>query len=273
MMMMATRFTFTHLSSRENPRLRLLASLALKPRERREQGQTVLDGSHLIDCALDACIALLDVCVSKSGCENPEILALLARLPVGESPICVPDALFDRLSPVDTPSGILARIALPQFDAHKAAERETLIVLDAIQDPGNLGSILRTAAAAGVHLVWLTPGCAQAWSPKALRAGMGAHFRLHIFEQVDALAGLAAYQGKVVATGTGEKSRIFFDADLRGPVAWLFGAEGQGISPALLARADETLRIPMTEGIESLNVGAAAAVCLFEQMRQRREMS
>jgi len=267
---MATRLTFTHLTSRDNPRLRLLASLASMPRERRRLAQTLLDGPHLLGCALDAGIALLDVCVSESGCENPEILALLARLPAGEPPICVPDALFSHLSPVDTPTGILARIALPQPDAPQVVERETLIVLDAIQDPGNLGSILRTAAAAGIQLAWLTFGCAQAWSPRALRAGMGAHFRLRIHERVDVLAGLAAYQGKVVAAGTGERSRNLFDTDLRGPVAWLFGAEGQGVSSALLARADEILCIPMMEGIESLNVGAAAAVCLFEQMRQRK---
>jgi len=268
--MMATRFTFTRLTSRDNPRIRLFASLASTSRERRERGQTLLDGPHLIDCALDAGVALLDVCVSESGCENPEILALLARLPDGEPPVCVPDTLFTRLSPVDTPTGILARIALPLPDAQEGVERETLIVLDALQYPGNLGSILRTAAAAGIRLAWLTPGCAQAWSPKALRAGMGAHFRLRIHERVDALEGLAAYRGKIVATGADEKFRMIFDADLRGPVAWLFGAEGQGVSPELLERADEILRIPMMEGIESLNVGAAAAVCLFEQLRQSR---
>ena len=270
--MATARFAFTHISSRGNPRLKLLAALASVPHERRERGQTLLDGPHLLGCALDAGIALLDVCVSESGCGNPEILALLARLPAEEPPICVPDALFARLSPVDTPAGILARIALPQPDAEGLEGQETFIVLDAVQDPGNLGSILRTAAAVGVRLAWLTPGCAQAWSPKALRAGMGAHFRLRIHEHTDALAGLAAYRGKVVAAGVNEKSRMFFDADLRGPVAWLFGAEGQGVSPALLARANEILRIPMMEGIESLNVGAAAAVCLFEQMRQRGAM-
>jgi TrmH family RNA methyltransferase len=263
------RFTFTHLSSNDNPRLRVLAALARHRSARREHGQTLLDGPHLFGCALDAGITLLDVCVSESGCANPEILALLARLPEGKLPICVPDALFSRLSPVDTPAGILARIAFPLPDAEEPVERETFIVLDAIQDPGNLGSILRTAAAVGIRLVWLTPGCTQAWSPKALRAGMGAHFRLNIHERVDATEGLAAYQGKVVAAGVGEQSRKFFDADLRGPVAWLFGAEGQGVSPDLLARADEVLTIPMVEGIESLNVGAAAAICLFEQMRQR----
>ncbi|MDR2881540.1 MAG: RNA methyltransferase [Azoarcus sp.] len=262
--------TLTHLTSRDNPRLKLLASLASAPRERRERGQTLLDGLHLLGCALDAGIVLLDVCVSMSGCKNPEILALLNRLPAGESPICAPDAFFARLSPVDTPTGILARIAVPLPDAQEVTERETLVVLDGIQDPGNLGSILRTAAAAGIHLAWLTPGCTQAWSPKALRAGMGAHFHLRIHEQIDVVQKLAVYQGKVVATGTSEKSRMFFDADLCGPVAWLFGAEGQGVSSTLLERADEILSIPMMKGIESLNVGAAAAVCLFEQMRQRR---
>ncbi|MDR2015714.1 MAG: RNA methyltransferase [Azoarcus sp.] len=263
------RFTFNHLSSRDNPRLKLIAALARHRSERRQRGQTLLDGTHLLGCALDAGVDLLDVCVSESGCANPEILSLLTRMHAGEPPICVPDALFDRLSPVDTPMGIVARIALPLPVAEKTLERETIIVLDAIQDPGNLGSILRTAAAAGIRRIWLTPGCTQAWSPKALRAGMGAHFRLSIHERVDAIAGLAAYQGKIVAAGVNEKTRMFFEADLRGPVAWLFGAEGQGVSPALLASADEILRIPMMGGIESLNVGAAAAVCLFEQMRQR----
>lgn len=264
------RPALTHLTSRDNPRLKFFASLGSAPRERRSGGQALLDGAHLLGSALDAGIALLDVCVSMSGCENLEILALLERLPEGFSAACVPDPLFARLSPMDTPTGILARIAVPQSAGLPSAERETLIVLDAIQDPGNLGSILRTAAAAGIEFAWLTAGCARAWSPKALRAGMGAHFRLCIYEQVNVLAGLAAYCGKVVAAAAGEKSRQVFDADLNGSVAWIFGAEGQGISPALLERADEILSIPMKEGIESLNVGAAAAVCLFEQMRQRR---
>ena len=267
--MTTAHLTFTHLSSRDNPRIKLFASLVSMPRERRKCGQTLLDGTHLLGCALDAGVELLDVCVSESGCVNPEILALFARLPADIPLICVPDTLFARLSPVDTPTGILTRIALPLPAPQEEVVRETFVVLDGIQDPGNLGSILRSAVAAGIRLAWLTSGCAQAWSPKALRAGMGAHFHLHIHERTDALKELAAYQGKVVAAGVGEDSRMFFDADLRGPVAWLFGAEGQGVSPALLARADEILRIPMMEGIESLNVGAAVAVCLFEQMRQR----
>jgi TrmH family RNA methyltransferase len=265
-----TRLALTHITSRDNPRLKLFASLGSTPRGYRSGGQALLDGPHLFGCALDAGIELLDVCVSASGCENPEILALLERLPDGFSPACVPDPLFARLSPVDAPAGILARMAVLLSGEKPSAERETLIVLDSIQDPGNLGSILRTAAAAGIAFAWLTVGCARAWSPKALRAGMGAHFRLRIDEQVDVLEGLSAYRGKVVAAAAGEKSRMVFDANLGGSVAWIFGAEGQGVSDALLERADEILSVPMREGIESLNVGAAAAVCLFEQMRQRR---
>ncbi|MDR1462785.1 MAG: RNA methyltransferase, partial [Azoarcus sp.] len=250
---------FTILVSRDNPRIKRLAALARNERARREHGQTLLDGVHLLDCALAAKVPLLEICVSESGCKRPEIAALLARLPCDSTPVCVPDALFSRLSPVDTPTGILASIAAPP-PAPPQAGQASLIVLDAVQEPGNLGAILRTAAAVGIEAVWLTPGCAQAWAPKTLRAGMGAHFRLCISERVDALASLAGYEGKVVATGMGLAARKLFDIDLRGPLAWIFGAEGQGVSPALLARADEIAAIPMAEGIESLNVGAAAAV-------------
>ncbi|MDR0564938.1 MAG: RNA methyltransferase [Azoarcus sp.] len=265
----ASGVALTHLTSRANPRLQLLAALGGEARERRLRGQTLLDGAHLLGCALDAGIPLLDVCVSESGCRNPEIAALLSRLPAEINPVCVPDALFARLSPVDTPTGILARIAFPSLEIPCHAEQETLIVLDGIQDPGNLGTILRTAAAAGVPQAWLTPGCAQAWSPRVLRAGMGAHFQLRIHERVEPVAGLAAYPGKVIAAVGGTESRMLFDADLRGDVAWIFGAEGRGVSPALLTRTDEVLHIPMKQGIESLNVAAAAAICLFEQVRQR----
>ena len=260
---------FVFPASRNDPRIKLLVALANKPHTRREHGQTILDGVHLLDCALKAGTPLLEVCVAESARARDEIAALLARLPAGLVPVCVSDAIFTRISPVETPAGILARIAQPPSSA-PAAARASLIVLDSIQDPGNLGAILRTAAAAGIDQAWLTPGCAQAWAPKTLRAGMGAHFRLRIAEQVDALAKLAAYPGKVVATGLGAEAQRLFDADLRGPIAWLFGAEGQGVSPMLRAFADEVLIIPMAEGIESLNVGAAAAVCLFEQLRQRQ---
>ncbi|MDR1887874.1 MAG: RNA methyltransferase [Zoogloeaceae bacterium] len=259
------------ISSRDNPRIKLLAALGESARERRKLGQTLLDGPHLLGCMLDAGILPAEVCVSMSGSKRAEIASLLARLPAALEPLCVPDALFARIATVETPTGILARIAIPS-PSPPAAERAagSVVILDAVQDPGNLGGILRSSAAAGINALWLTPGCAQAWSPKVLRAGMGAHFRLSIIEQADALALLDAFPGKALATSPTTGARELYHVDLTGPVAWLFGAEGQGVSAPLLARATETVTIPMASGIESLNVGAAVAVCLFEQMRQRR---
>ncbi|MDR2689216.1 MAG: RNA methyltransferase [Azoarcus sp.] len=261
------------ITSRDNPRIKLLAALVDDARARREHGQTVLDGIHLLDCALNAHVPLLEVCVSASARAHPEVAALLARLPAGTATMTVPDALFARISPVDTPVGILARMTTPSVlptSGWISGNDTSLVVLDAVQDPGNLGTILRTVAAVGIGTVWLTPGCARAWSPRVLRAGMGAHFRLEIAEQVDAAERLLSHTGKVIATALMTEGKDIYALDLIPPAVWLFGGEGQGISPMLRARATDTVTIPMASGIESLNVGAAVAVCLFEQQRQRR---
>lgn len=257
------------LSSRDNPRVKHLHALGGSARDRRKFGETILDGAHLVEAARQADIPLKAVFVSPSGMENREIADLVAALPAAIPVTALADALFAHVSPVDTPSGILALIDLPGTVARPLDAAASLIVLDAVQDPGNLGTILRTAAAVGIGTAWLTPGCAQAWSPRVLRAGMGAHFRIDIAEQVDAQQALAGFCGKVLATGLTETARPLYALDLDGPIAWLFGAEGLGVSPALLERADQIVTIPMAAGMESLNVGAAAAVCLFEQYRQR----
>ncbi|HRH72077.1 MAG TPA: RNA methyltransferase, partial [Zoogloea sp.] len=146
---------------------------------------------------------------------------------------------------------------------------DTCVVLDGVQDPGNLGTILRTAAAVGVEEVLLTPGCAQAWSPRVLRAAMGAHFGLRLREGCDVAPALAGFPGAILAADLRDAVELY-DMDLRPPVAWLFGSEGQGLSPAVATLATRRVLIPMPGGMESLNVGVAAGVCLFEQLRQRR---
>jgi TrmH family RNA methyltransferase len=205
---------------------------------------------------------------AEGACTQAEHARLLAALPAGVGRYLLPDAVFDHVSPVDTPSGLLALIDLPAGSA-PAPFADTVLVLDGVQDPGNLGTILRTAAAAGVRDALLTEGCAQAWSPRVLRAGMGAHFVLRIHEHADPLARLADFPGPRLATALGPGAKPLYVLDLDRPVAWFFGAEGQGVSPALLAAADDRVVIPMPGGIESLNVGAAVAICLFEQCRQR----
>lgn len=258
--------------SRDNPLLKRLRSLAHNTRDRRREQRTILDGVHLVETALEAGFALEHVVVSEGVLHAREVGRVLAGLPDFTDLAIVPESVFRPLSPVDSPSGIVALIALPapalppRFDAD-------LLVLEGIQDPGNLGSILRTAAAVGIRDVVLTAGCAQAWSPRCLRAGMGGHFRLTVFEQVDALAVLENYAGTVLATALADDGVELYSLDLKEPVAWLFGSEGAGLSPELSQRADTLVRIPMPGATESLNVGAAVAVCLFEQLRQRAAAS
>ena len=264
------------ISSRDNPMVKRLHALANSARERRKLGETLLDGAHLLDAALQQQWPLKAIVVSDSGCAQLEIEDLLARCAHDIPRYQLPDALFAHISPVDSPSGVIAIIDLPpEPDPARLADgaalsAHSLVVLDGVQDPGNLGTILRTAAAAGVRDVLLTPGCAGAWSPRALRAGMGAHFGLRIRERVDAVDVLGAFRGAILATALGEGARSLYELDLDAPVAWLFGAEGQGVSSALLACASQRVIIPMAGDIESLNVAAAVAVCLFEQARQRR---
>ncbi len=255
-----------HVTSRDNALLRRVRRLATSARERRESGLTLLDGVHLVEAAEAAGVVLQELLVSEHGVQQPEIDALLARHPEAAVTL-VPDALFAQASPVDTPSGVLALIATPPETG--ASLSPSVIVLDGVQDPGNLGTIVRTAAAAGVGDALLTTGCAQAWAPRTLRAGMGGHFRLRIRERVDASTALADFQGRIVATGVGADARSLYETELTGAVAWLFGAEGAGLSPAVAALATDVVTIPMPGDVESLNVGAAAAVCLFEQVRQR----
>jgi TrmH family RNA methyltransferase len=179
----------------------------------------------------------------------------------------LPDALFHALSQVEHGVDLLFVIDTPQPRPVGTLERGA-VLLDNLQDPGNVGSILRSAAAAGIAAVYCSPGTAFVWSPKVLRAGMGAHFGLEIHEQAD-LATLIRGAGVPVLATSSHADTTLFDADLRQPVAWLFGHEGQGVSADLLALATQRLAIPHLGEMESLNVAASAAICLFEQVRQK----
>ena len=261
------------ITSRDNPTVKQLHALATSARERRSAGETLLDGAHLLEVALQRGWQPRLVVASESGCAQPEIAALLARCNP-QSLIELPDRLFAHVSPVDSPSGVLAVVAVPAAPAAGTAVGPltgNCVLLDSVQDPGNLGTILRTAAAVGIPDVLLTPGCAQAWAPRVLRAAMGAHFSLRILENVAASEALQGFKGHILAADLRDAVDLYA-LDLRGPVAWLFGSDGQGLSPAVAALATKRVKIPMPGGMESLNVGVAAGVCLFEQVRQLGQM-
>lgn len=247
------------LTSRGNPTYQALRGLAEDRRARRQSGSTLIDGEHLLEAALAAGIMPRRLVFSERALAGAAAM-WRSRLPEVAS-VVLADPLFASLSPVDTPTGVLAEIAIPRVVNENA---RFVVLLEDIQDPGNLGALLRTAAAAGVEQAWLSTACADAWSPKCLRGGQGAHFRLAIQERADLVA--VARRMPIHAAVLGARQSLF-ELDLRGVVGFAFGNEGAGLSEALRACANP-FTIPMSGRVESLNVAAAAAICLFERVRQ-----
>jgi len=254
-----------HITSRDNPTFKELKSLAEDIREQRRQGRTLLDGIHLVAAYCDK-VGLPDqLILSEHGAAQTEVQSLRELFP-DEAILLLRDGLFGELSDLATPTGACAVIRIPPPPGDGTSG--SCILLDALQDPGNVGSLLRTAAAAGIVDVFLGPGCAGVWSPKVLRAAQGAHFELRLREQSDLLAIVAGFSGmSIAATAHGGES--LYDHDLTANLAWLFGSEGSGLSPKLEAAAGMRIHVPMAAGSESLNVAAAAAICLFEEVRQK----
>jgi TrmH family RNA methyltransferase len=254
------------ITSRDNPAYTAMHRLVSKSSERKASGRSVLDGAHLVGAFLDSGRTPEEVIVNRAGAEDPEIAGLVRRS--APAPVTqLSDALFKSLSTVESPTGIIASVLTPQPGA-VPADASLVLRLEDIQDPGNVGTLLRSAAAAGVGHVLLSPQCAFAWSPKVLRAAMGAHFALNLLEGAD-LCGFADwYKGTVIAL-MGREGVSLYDLDLRGPCAFVVGNEGAGISADLAGSAKVRARIPTTARVESLNAGIAGAVALFECTRQR----
>lgn len=255
------------ITSAQNPQYKDIKALATQAKTRRLKGQTILEGVHLAESWFAAGMLPEQGVVSEAALANHEVAALVRRAQQAGAPLLqVTDQLFQSLSSVDHGVGVLFVVATPDATAPSSLAASA-VLLDAVQDPGNVGTILRTAAAAGIREVYCGPGTASVWAPKVLRAAMGAHVALTIYEEVNLAELIAAATVPVLAT-TLEATQTLYETDLSGPAAWLLGNEGQGVSPALLSDAVTQVIIPQTPGVESLNVAAATAVCLFEQRRQ-----
>jgi len=253
----------TYVTSRDNPLLVRLRKLARHPGEYRKVGQLLLEGEHLCQAwATRACAPALHALISESAWQQG------AYLPLAEAAaatVVVADAAMAELSALDTPAPVA--FVVPLLPPPAVRSDAPGVVLDRVQDAGNVGSILRSAAAFGFSQVIALEGTASLWSPKVLRAGMGAHFGLDLIENRQAEV-LDVLTSPLIGTSSHAEESIA-DAALDWPCAWVFGNEGAGASAAVQRRCARVVRIPQPGGEESLNVGAAAAICLYESTRRR----
>ena len=254
--------TVKAITSRDNPLLVRLRKLAADPVAYRKLGEVWIEGEHLCSAFAQRHGVAPQAVISDSGWQTPALRQLASA---AAEVAVVPDALMAGLSTLESPAPVC--FVVPWAGAGSVVADRASVVLDRLQDAGNVGNILRSAAAFGFTQVIAMKGTAALWSPKVLRAGMGAHFGLHLVEAAtdDALASLSM---PLLATSS-HAARALHELTLPWPCAWVMGHEGQGVSAALMARGAESLRIPQPGGEESLNVAAAAAVCLYESARQR----
>lgn len=259
------------ITSRDNALYKEIKHLASNANARRKSGRTLLDGTHLCQAYLQHRGAPELCVVSESSLQNDEVILIVSDCEKRRGQvIALPDALYQAISQVENGVGLVFVVPVPNAaaDAGLGAQlKVNAVLLDGLQDPGNLGSILRSAAAAGIKQVYCSEGTVSAWSPKVLRAGMGAHFLLEIVESVNLHALIQQSQIPVFATSSHTTTTIY-QADLKQALAWLFGHEGQGVSQDLMELATTIVTIPQRPEIESLNVAASAAICFFEQVRQ-----
>lgn len=257
------------ITSIHNSKIKWVRTLQSDPSARREAGAFVVEGVRLAEEALTSGWPAQLVLYSED-------LGSRGRLVVDNftaqgAPVeLVAEHVLQSASDTQTPQGVLAVIEMHLLPL--PARPDFVFIPDGVHDPGNLGSMLRTAAAAGVQAVLIPRGAVDAYAPKVVRAGMGAHFHLPIaslaWEEIANLLGRDDLQIYLADAAAGEP---YFQCDLRRPLALIVGGEAQGAGEAACRLADATLHIPMASGVESLNAAAAAAVLLFEVARQRAQ--
>ena len=246
------------ITSRTNPLITHIRKLANDRKYRRSQGQMVCEGPKMLAEAMKWG-ADIQVLVCQEGYEPPAGLPKSVRL------VQVPADLLKSVAPTETPQKVLFLCGLPGKSLPETLSGSRYLVLDGLQDPGNVGTIWRTADAFGADGLILLPGCADPWSPKTLRSTMGAAFRLPLWE--GSLEDLTALLGKegipLYATALREDTADIRDMDLS-RAAVVIGSEGKGVSEAVLDASARTVKIPMTEKCESLNAASAGTVVLWQ---------
>ncbi|MBI3162179.1 MAG: RNA methyltransferase [Chloroflexi bacterium] len=262
------------ITSNQNPKIKLARSLFGRAKERHEAGAFVAEGVRLVEEAAGAKwpfrFVLFDETLSERGRLLVEGLKS-RRVDVEE----VSESVMKSLSDTETPQGILAVLELAQLPILRQAQDgvpnhpDFLLIPDQIRDPGNLGTLLRSAIAAGVQAVLIPPETTDAFAPKVVRSGMGTHFRLPIismnWEEIERFCESASQRIYLADMG----GQPCWETDLRQSLALIVGGEAEGASESAKGLTDQRISIPMSGKMESLNAGVAGSVLMFEAMRQR----
>jgi len=263
------QFSVEIISSIKNPKVQLVRDLLASRKSREEQNACVIEGVRLAEVAVKAGAVVQMVIFSDSlSARGLELVGTLNANKVFV--IKVPDDLMTKISATETDQGLLL-VVKPILNSIPA-QIDFVLILDEIKDPGNMGTILRTAAAAGVQLVITTPGCVDVFSPKVMRAGMGAHFTLPILSRTwdEIVVFWRAQPGSPgLYLSESSQGKNIWDIDLTGPMGIIVGGEANGASAEAKKFATEFVTIPMPGKSESLNAAIAAGIFLFEVVRQR----
>ena len=258
------------ITSSHNPKIQRVRGLLARHKDRVEARAFVVEGVRLLEEALNAGHQPELVLYTRQLNERGQALLkqpLLANCDVEQ----ILPALMESISGTEAPQGILG--VIPFFAYPLPKDLNFVIIADGVRDPGNLGTLLRSAAAAGVQAVLLAPTCADAFAPKVVRAGMGAHFRMPVleltWEETRQVVHAPSHSLTVYLAESGS-GKPYWQAGFGRPAALLIGGEAEGASPEGRSLADEVITIPMPGGSESLNAAVAASILIFEVIRQRQ---
>lgn len=257
------------ISSPDNDRCKLVRALLKKKRVRTQHGLYVAEGLRLVAQAREAGVAPAFLFASESFASVPQGRELLDALPPETRITQVTDQVIRSLGETVHSQGVIALLPLPSYDPKIVADRDLILLLDAIRDPGNMGTILRTAAAVGVEAVLAMPGCVDPYAPKVVRAGMGAHAIVPILTPHDWSSTAEVLGDHICVLADSAADTPYWGQDWRRPIALIIGGEANGAGEEARALATRSVCLPMSQGMESVNAAIAAGVLLFEIRRQR----
>lgn len=250
--------------SRQNAKIKQIARLATEAKARRQAGLTVIDGVSFVRDYITKFSLPQLLLVDETKQERVKTVLELAS----DYTLVAPEVM-KLISPVKTNAGVLAVVKIPVEPQFQPSDR-SLILIDQVQDPGNLGAICRLALAVGISDILLADGSVDAFAPSVIRASAGAVFDLNLYQKTDLAQFITEHPDyQFIATSSHAEKNVF-ELDLTGKIGWLVGNEGAGVSPQLLKLATIITKIPQSEQLESLNLAMATTVCLYEQLRQTR---